>query len=149
MPGYPSVDDRRARAGPDCGEIMTTETLTDLVASVLAPRGDDTIESLTLRCVDPETGYRPSRNTVWKISRSDLAEGVKINPKVVRAVAAGVGVSPRRATAAAAYQYTGYVPTEIGGGVALHPSDETPDNARAVLDRWDEEEERDQGQPSG
>lgn len=112
------------------------ETLTDLVAATLQPEGPDTLDTLAVRCIDPVTGYRPSRNTVWKLSRPDLAVGVKINPQLVRAAAAGAKVNIERAARAAAYQYTGLVATAsavVAGDPDLRP-------ARRTAARWEKEE---------
>lgn len=55
--------------------------------------------------VDPSTGYRPSANMLWKVARQ---KGVKVNPSLVRAIAAGLGLPVERVAAAAAYEFTGY-----------------------------------------
>jgi hypothetical protein len=127
------------------------ETLTDLVAAVLQPRGADTLDTLTPRCVDPVSGYAPSRNTVWKLSRADLAEGVKINPKVVAAMAAGVGVPTERAQRAAAYQFTGYLATVTDGGTVVHDAQVDAGDipkSRAIMEGWAEEESPVQRNPT-
>lgn len=134
---------------------MTTdgaETLTRLVASALQPEGLDTLDTLFPRCVDPESGYKPSRTTVWKLADPGRAESVKINPKLVGAMAAGLGISPERAKRAAAYQFTGYlVASELGGATVLsEPGAEAGSTpvSRAVVERWDEEEGRTGGNHS-
>lgn len=120
------------------------ETLTHLVASMLTEAGGrDTLDTLTERCIDPESGYHPSRNTVWKLSRPDLAFSVKINPELVRAVAAGVGVDQQRAQAAAAFQFTGYVIDTFGAdGVARESTADSGigPKSKAAFERWDKEE---------
>lgn len=128
---------------------MTTapETLTDLVASQLRTGGGrDTIDTLYPRCIDPSTGYAAGRTTVWKLSRPDQATSVKIHPDLVRAMAAGLGLTEKRVQVAAAYQYTGLVATDYAGGTILHEPGVTLDQmpkARAVLDRWAAEEAND------
>ncbi|MFD8075868.1 hypothetical protein ACFV3E_24830 [Streptomyces sp. NPDC059718] len=114
------------------------ETLTQLVSERVAATGM-TWRQVGERAVDPVTGYRPAKDTVWKIARG---VDVKISPELVRAVAAGVGVPQERAARAAALQYTGYVATELGGGVVLHDPEAEADSlaSRSYLDRWDEEQ---------
>lgn len=122
------------------------ETLTSLVAATLTQEGGpDTIDTLWPRCVDPETGYQPSRTTVWKFASYERAETVKISPPLIRAVAAGLGLPPHRVQAAAAFQYTGYVTSELAGGTAVHmPGVDTSKapKAKAIMDAWAEEESR-------
>ncbi|MFI6055528.1 hypothetical protein ACIBCO_36260 [Streptomyces violascens] len=61
---------------------------------------------LAERAVDPITGYRAAHNTLWKIGQG---QNVKINPELVRAVAAGIGKPEREVQLAAAQQYVGLV----------------------------------------
>jgi len=121
------------------------ETLTDLVMATLAPHGRDTIDTLYERCTDPATGYQPSRTTVWKLSSYERAETVKINPKVVGAVAAGLGIPSVRVQAAAAYQFTGYhVASTVAGATVIHEPGSNPEGSktREVLDSWEREDQR-------
>jgi hypothetical protein len=121
------------------------ETLTDLVAAKLKSGGGrDTLDTLHPRCIDPSTGYAAGRSTVWKLSRPDLAKSVKIHPDLIRAVAAGLGLPADRVQRAAAYQYTGYLATDLGGGTVIHRhgmAADQMDKARSFLDRWDKEEQ--------
>ncbi|MDX3067720.1 hypothetical protein PV518_37125 [Streptomyces sp. ND04-05B] len=88
------------------------ETLADLV-SQYAGKGPGrgakiTFEQLSDRSVDPESGYKPSANLLWRIA---AGENIKINPKLVQAIAAGLeesGVPSTRVSAAAARQFLGW-----------------------------------------
>lgn len=117
------------------------ETLTSLVGAMLG--GPDTIDTLWARCVDPETEYKPSRTTVWKLADHGRAVTVKISPKLIGAVAAGLGLPLRRVQAAAAFQFTGYVATDVAGGTVVHMPGVDASKAsksKAILDAWNEEE---------
>lgn len=84
---------------------MTTrdaETLTQLVSAAAGKGKPRTFEQLATLSVDPETGYSPSPNLVWKVASG--AE-VKINPKLVRALAAGLALPPDRVAEAARRQF--------------------------------------------
>lgn len=94
-----------------------TETLTELVAARVGPGGVMTYRKFEERAVDPESGHRPSRGTLWKIANG---ERVIIDKEIVGAVAAGLGLPPERVQAAAAYQYLGMVVTRVGGGLVIH-----------------------------
>lgn len=94
-----------------------TETLTQLVATAAGTRGSGlTYDQLVERSVDEETGYRPSRNLLQRIG---TGQAVKMNPPLVRAVAAGLGLPLGRVEAAAHRQFIGtYVAVDpgVGGG---------------------------------
>jgi hypothetical protein len=111
------------------------ETLTQLVADAL--RGGLTYRALESKAVDPVTGYHPSRATLWKISKG---QDIQLTPSLVRAVAASLGVSPERAQRAAAVQYAGYLPIDVGGATVLRERG-APESGltreRAVVERWD------------
>lgn len=86
---------------------MTTrdaETLAQLVAERAGKGRPDTFEELANRSVDPETGYSPSANLVWTISKGD---NVKINPPLIRALAVGMRLHPDRVGDAAHRQFIG------------------------------------------
>lgn len=128
------------------------ETLTSLVAATLTQEGGpDTVDTLWPRCVDPETGYQPSRTTVWKFASYARAETAKISPKLIRAIAAGLGLNVERVQAAAAYQYTGYVASPLAGGTAVHmpgvDASSLP-KSQAIMDAWAEEESQVRGNHS-
>lgn len=93
------------------------ETLTDLVAARVGPGGTMTYRRFAELAVDPKSKRKPSQGVLWKIRHG---ERVMIDPEVVRAVAAALGLPEKRVQAAAAYQYTGLVVTEVAGGMVLH-----------------------------
>ncbi|MDX3197857.1 hypothetical protein [Streptomyces scabiei] len=90
-----------------------TETLADLVGEIAGKgpgRGAKlTFEQLSEKSVDPETGYRPSPNHLWRIA---AGHDIKVNPPLVRAIAAGLEHPLVRVRAAAARQFLGW---EAGG----------------------------------
>lgn len=103
------------------------ETLTDLVAERVGEGRGMTYRQFEERAVDRKTGRRPSRDVLWKISKG---KPVKVDPAIVGAVAAGLGLPENRVRAAAAYQYTGLIATEVAGGIVLHePSAEADTDA--------------------
>lgn len=120
------------------------ETLTDLVAARVGEGRALTYRAFEERAVDPQTGYRPSKGTLWKVAKD---QPIKLSPDLVRAIAAGLGMPPERVQRAAAYQYTGYVATELGGGTVLHRPGQAVDmsKAAAVFARWDKEEKNEAG----
>ncbi|MDT3395568.1 hypothetical protein RKE29_02700 [Streptomyces sp. B1866] len=75
----------------------------DLVREAVA---ESTYRELAGKAIDPRTGYRTSHQTLWKIAHD---EPVKINPPLVRAVAAAVRKPEHLAQIAAAQQYVGLV----------------------------------------
>lgn len=112
------------------------ETLAQLVQDGIS--GGVTYAQLSRRSVDPDSGYRPSANLLWKIG---TGRDVKINPPLVAAIAAGLSLSPVRVQAAAAYQFTGYATKPLGQGAVVQESGaEAGDAARAILERWEKEE---------
>lgn len=99
---------------------MTTrdaETLTQLVSEQAGKGRKFTFEQLANRSRDPETGYQPSPNLVWKIASG---QDVKINPPLVKALAAGLGLPLDRVEDAARRQFIGWSsrqpPSEIEDG---------------------------------
>lgn len=122
---------------------MTTaaETLTDLVSARVGEGRDLTYRAFEDRALDPATGYRPSRDTVWKIAKG---KPVKVSPELVRAVAAGLSLPLSRVQAAAAYQFTGFVASQVGGATVVHDPGVSPADmplTRATVERWGEEED--------
>lgn len=87
------------------------ETLADLVSDRAGKRGSSplTFEQLSERSVDEVTGYRPSPNLLWKVAGG---QEVKVNPALVRAIAAGLGLPLERVQVAAARQYLGWHVTD-------------------------------------
>lgn len=121
----------------------TPETLTDLVAERVGEGRTLTYRAFEDRAVDPQTGYRPSKGTLWKVAH---AQSVKLSPDLIRAIAAGLGLPAERVQRAAAFQYTGYIATDYAGGTIVHEPGVTLDQmpkARAVLDRWAAEDTND------
>lgn len=118
----------------------TPETLTRLVADRVGDgRELMSYRAFEQRAVDPDSGYQPSRNTIWKIRHG---KPVNVDPQLVGAIAAGLGLDPQRVQAAAAYQYTGYVASHVAGGVAVHePGVEPGRRAQEAVERWGREEE--------
>lgn len=93
------------------------ETLTDLVAARVGSGGTMTYRKFEERAIDPVSGHKPSLGVLWKVAKG---ERVIIDPELVRAVAAGLGLPEERVQAAAAYQYTGLVATRVAGGYVIH-----------------------------
>lgn len=92
------------------------ETLGQLIAAAAGTRGSGlTYEQLSERSVDSVTDYRPSANLLNRIA---LGADVKINPKLVRAITAGLGLPAARVEAAATRQFIGYAAIDpgLGGG---------------------------------
>ncbi len=115
------------------------ETLASLVAKA-ADEGGRTFAELAEAAVDPLTGYQPGSNMLWKVARQ---KGVKVNPKLVRAIAAGIRMPLERVQAAAAFEFTGYVATKVDGGTLIHaPGVDAADTpkAQAILERWAKEQ---------
>ncbi|MEV6102675.1 hypothetical protein [Nocardia sp. NPDC051981] len=115
------------------------ETLASLVAGAV-DSGGLTFAQLSDRATDPESGYRVSPNVLWKVARQ---KGVKLNPELVRAIAAGLRIPLERAAAAAAYEFAGYVASGVGGGMVVHEEGADISEAsksRAIMTSWGEEE---------
>jgi hypothetical protein len=125
----------------------TPETLTDLVAACVGEGRPLTYRLFEARAVDPVTGYRPSKGTLWKVAKD---QPIKLSPDLIRAIAAGLGLPPERAQRAAAFQYTGYVATDLDGGTLVHQPAAAVDlsKAKKILARWDREEQEGAGDRS-
>ncbi|MFH8792267.1 hypothetical protein [Streptomyces sp. NPDC017941] len=82
------------------------ETLATLISERAGKRGSGlpTFEQLSERSEDPVSGYRPSANHLWRIASG---EDVKVNPRLLGAIAAGLSVPLHRVQAAAARQFLG------------------------------------------
>ena len=91
------------------------ETLTELVAARVGVPGGMTYRKA--EALVAESGYEVSRGVIFKIAKGQT---IIVSPDVVRAVAHVLGLPEQRVQAAAAYQYTGLVPTEVAGGLVLH-----------------------------
>ncbi|MGW5352254.1 hypothetical protein ACWERV_17295 [Streptomyces sp. NPDC004031] len=94
-----------------------SETLTQLIAAAAGDRGRGmTYAELAKKSIDPVTKYQPSPNLLNKIGRGEY---VKLNPPLVGAIIAGLGLPPARVHAAAHRQYIGEweaVDPGLGGG---------------------------------
>lgn len=115
----------------------SAETLAQLIATAAGERGRGlTYSQLSERSIDPETGYKASANILNRIA---LGADVKINPRLVRAITAGLGLPPARVEAAAHRQFIGFaaVDPNLGGGgdddevirVARRPGVTPPDDS--------------------
>lgn len=83
-----------------------TETLAEIMSERAGKRGSNlpTWEQVAERAVDPRTGYQPSPNLLWRVA---TGQDVKINRKLVRAIAEGLALPWERVQWAAARQFTG------------------------------------------
>lgn len=120
------------------------ETLKDLVAERVGEGRDMTYRAFEAKAVDPETGYNPSRDVLWKVG---TGRPFKLSPELVRAIAAGLGLPRWRVQAAAAYQYTGLVATSVDGGIVLHDATVEADTpvVRDELERLQKRAEKEEG----
>lgn len=87
---------------------MTTreaETLAQLVSDQAGKGKRYTFEQLANRSVDPESSYKPSPNLLWTIGSG---KSVKMKPELIRALAAGLGLPPKRVADAAHRQFLGW-----------------------------------------
>ncbi|NEA61329.1 hypothetical protein [Streptomyces sp. SID12488] len=103
---------------------MTTrdaETLAQLVSEQAGKGKRYTFEQLANRSVDPESHYSPSANLVWTIASG---KSVKMNPKLVKALAAGLGLTPERVADAAHRQFLGWYSSEPSAQVTGAEEDE-------------------------
>jgi hypothetical protein len=91
----------------------SAETLAQLIADVAGERGSGlTYAQLSDRSVDPDSGYKPSANLLNRIA---LGADIKINPPLIRAITAGLGLPASRVEAAAHRQFIGpYVAVDPG-----------------------------------
>jgi hypothetical protein len=86
-------------------------TLRELVAAHAGTGRPLTFEALHQRAVDPVTGYQPSANHLWRIA---TGQAVKVNPPLMAAIAAGLGIDLIVVQRAAAVEYLGMVlPSDI------------------------------------
>jgi hypothetical protein len=104
-------------------DVPEPETLEQLVADRVGTGREMTWRQFEERAVDEESGHKPSRDTLWKIGHG---KPVKIDRRVVGAVAAGLGLPPLRVKIAATYQITGLVVSEVGGGLVAHEPGVSP-----------------------
>lgn len=121
--------------------------LTELVkAHVGAGRRMSTREFSAV-AVDPDTGWSPSKTLVGKI----IADGgYDVSPQLVGAVAIGLGLDRDIVAAAAHLQVIGYTDAELTKGAPARlirtigaegeSSDDSTSKARAVAERWEQEQ---------
>ncbi|MEW2451258.1 hypothetical protein AB0896_27495 [Streptomyces parvulus] len=108
-------------------DVSEPETLEQLVADRVGTGREMTWRQFEERAVDEESGHRPSRDTLWKIGNG---KPVKVDRRVVGAVAAGLGLPLRRVQIAATFQITGLVVSDVGGGMVVHEPGVAPDGPR-------------------
>ncbi|MEV1063436.1 hypothetical protein [Streptomyces sp. NPDC050263] len=112
------------------------ETLAQLVSARAGKGKQDTFEQLANRSVDPESGYSPSPNLVWKIASG---QGVKINPPLVKALAAGLGLAPKRVADAAHRQFIGWYSSKPPFEVPADQDDDVVYRVAAAVGVTDED----------
>lgn len=84
--------------------MVAGETLTDLVAARVGVGRAMTFDQFEARAIDPKSRTRPSRGVLWKIAKG---KPIMLNPELVSAVAAGLGLDRNRVALAAGRQYLG------------------------------------------
>jgi hypothetical protein len=91
------------------------------------------------KAVDPDTGYRPSNGLIGNIV---AGQSYKINPRLIGAIAAGLGMSREVVGAAAHLQLIGYSEGELQEGapatLMLRIGAEPGAPERDLLKRWAE-----------
>lgn len=97
------------------------ETLTQLLRDHVGDGRKYTYRAFLERAIDPETQYTPSRNTVWKVVHG---QEIKVNPPLIRALAAGLGMRLDRVQDAAIRQYIGYRADDPFHGEGAQDGDE-------------------------
>ncbi|MBZ6258799.1 hypothetical protein KVH22_25120 [Streptomyces olivaceus] len=118
-------------------DVPEPETLEQLVADRVGTGREMTWRQFEERAVDEESGHRPSRDTLWKVGHG---KSVKIDRRVVGAIAAGLGLPPLRVQIAAAYQTTGLVVSEVQGGLVAHQPGASPQGPLVERALKDDEE---------
>lgn len=123
--------------------IVQRDALTELVSQHVGAGKRWSTRDFSEVAVDSETGWAPSKSLIGKIIHG---QNYTINPKLVSALAAGLGM-PREVVAAAAhFQVIGYTDSELTAGSpvrVLHALGGLPADApksRAVAERWAAEE---------
>ena len=96
-----------------------------------------TVAAFQRKAVDEESGYQPSTGLIGKIIAGD---SYTVTPKLVGAIAAGLGI-PREIVGAAAHlQLIGYTEGELGEGAAAtlmrRIGVEPGDSERSIVKRW-------------
>ena len=117
--------------------------LTALVASLVGDGQRVSYRAFRARAIDPVTRHQPSTSVVWKIVHG---EPIQADPRVFRAIAAGLGRRPQEIQALAARQYVGYdvsdtfdaSDADTTEGVVHEPGMTAEDMPRnqSISDRW-------------
>ncbi|MFR0357306.1 hypothetical protein [Streptomyces sediminimaris] len=118
--------------------------LTELVKSAVGRGKRWTLRDFAERAVDPETQWSPSKSLLGKIVND---EGFRVEPRLVSALAVGLGL-PRGVVAAAAHwQVIGYSEEELSTSAPatlvrhLSSVGAPAPLARAVAERWEAEDQ--------
>jgi hypothetical protein len=98
-----------------------------------------TVTAFQRKAVDEESGYRPSTGLIGKIIAGD---SYTVTPKLIGAIAAGLGI-PREIVGAAAHlQLIGYTEGELEEGAVAtlmrRIGVEPGDSERSIVKRWAE-----------
>lgn len=98
-----------------------------------------TVTAFQRKAVDDESGYQPSTGLIGKIIAGD---SYTVTPKLIGAIAAGLGI-PREIVGAAAHlQLIGYTEGELEEGAAAtlmrRIGVEPGDSERSIVKRWAE-----------
>lgn len=124
------------------------DALTELVQRHVGTHTGSDKMSVAAFCkvaIDPDSGYQPSNGLIGKIVRGD---SYTITPRLVGAIAAGLGLPREVAAAAAHLQLIGYEETELRGGAPaalIRRLDAEPGDAeRQIAERW--QADRDTGE---
>lgn len=96
-----------------------------------------TVTAFQRKAVDDESGYQPSTGLIGKIIAGD---SYTVTPKLIGAIAAGLGI-PREIVGAAAHlQLIGYTEGELEEGAAAtlmrRIGVEPGDSERSIVKRW-------------
>jgi hypothetical protein len=115
------------------------DALTELVASVVGRGKRWSTREFAARAVDPATGWSPSKSLLGKIING---EGYKVEPRLVSALAVGLGLSRAVVAAAAHWQVIGYQPDDLDTTATttlvrhLASAGEPTPRAHSVAKRW-------------
>lgn len=118
------------------------DALTELVRQQVGTGKRWSTREFAARAIDPETGWSPSKSLLGKIIGG---QSYTISPRLVSALAVGLGL-PREVVAAAAHmQVIGYTAEELTGGapaVVLKRlgAQGAGEKAVQVAARWEREE---------
>jgi hypothetical protein len=119
------------------------DALTELVQQQVGTGRRYSTRDFAAVAVDPMTGKGPGKSLVAKII---AGRGYTITPELVSAISVGLGLDREIVAAAAHWQVIGYRPSELAGPApatlvrTLEAGDGDTPRARAVAERWAEEE---------